>query len=59
MHNNVKSEQGFAVTNTSRGLVLPGNLKSLREEAGSQLYNDNESSISQGSKLLCEGGCCK
>ena len=44
MHNNVKSEQGFAVTNTSRGVVLPGSLKSLGEEAESQLYNDNESS---------------
>ena len=49
----VKSEQCFTVISAERVAVFQASLKAVREEAGAQLFNeDNKCSKSQGSKHL-------
>ena len=56
MHNKVKSEQHFAVTNAKRVSVFQASLN-LVQEACVQL--SNKCSTSHGSKHLCDVGQCK
>ena len=60
MHNEVKSEETFAVTSAKRIAVFQISSKIAREEAGDQPSNkDNKHSTSHGIKDLPEGGYCK